>query len=290
MSRRTLALVVAVTSAAVAPAVAYVRKTTSDGTPQAWGGGCPSLVVRVGGPAPYDVAGLQDLIDRAAAAWQQAPGACAVPPVTAVTGDADAELGQDYESTVVWRPAEWCRDPDHADDEVCLSPNVAAVTTTYYYDRGARTGEIIETDLEINGAQPFAPTPGGDGFDVLSALVHEVGHILGFDHTCETVPGAAPSVDDDGRAVPGCFPTAALPAEVRDATMYPYLRPRDLEPQTPLDDELAGLCAIYRGRDQRCQAVDAGCGCAGSRGPAGTGLLAVVLASILGRRRRRDRC
>jgi hypothetical protein len=60
MSRRTLALVVAVTSAAVAPAVAYVRKTTSDGTPQAWGGGCPSLVVRVGGPAPYDVAGLQD--------------------------------------------------------------------------------------------------------------------------------------------------------------------------------------------------------------------------------------
>jgi hypothetical protein len=276
MSRRTLALVVAVTSAAVAPAVAYVRKTTSDGTPQAWGGGCPSLVVRVGGPAPYDVAGLQDLIDRAAAAWQQAPGACAVPPVTAVTGDADAELGQDYESTVVWRPAEWCRDPDHADDEVCLSPQRRGGDHDLLLrSRRAHRRDHRDRPGDQRRAAPSRPRQAATASTSCRRWSTRSAHILGFDHTCETVPGAAPSVDDDGRAVPGCFPTAALPAEVRDATMYPYLRPRDLGPQTPLDDELAGLCAIYRGRDQRCQAVDAGCGCAGSRGPAGTGLLAV---------------
>lgn len=280
---RTL-LLTALMLAMSSPAAAYVRKTTHDGTPQAWGGGCPALVVRIGGPPPYDVDGLGALLGQAAAAWQRGPGTCAVPPITVTTDADDEPIGQDYENTVVWRPAGWCSDPDHGDDEVCLSPNVAAVTTTYYYERGERAGEIVETDIEINGAQPFAARPGEAGYDVLSALVHEVGHALGFDHSCGTVPGAAPAVDDRGRPVPSCFPSAALPVEVREATMYPYLRTSDPGPQTPQDDELAGLCAIYRGRDQRCAVEPAGCGCAGGGGAGG---LVVVLAALVARAGRR---
>ena len=48
--------------------------------------------------------------------------------------------------------------------------------------------------------------------------------------------------------------------------------------RTPTGDELGGVCAIYRGRDQRCEDPIDGCGCRGAdAGSSAPGLLVVLL-------------
>jgi MYXO-CTERM domain-containing protein len=145
------------------------------------------------------------------------------------------------------------------------------------------TGEILDADIEIN-------TPGFDfvlpgelgGADLRTVLMHEVGHVLGLDHP-----------DTHGTIMYGRYDETALYSSLSD-------------------DDVAGICAIYGGKDTdpECDvpelpddgecvgespcvpASDPGCSCRQGAAPTdpATGFWALfgVLCATLFRRRARS--
>ncbi|HEX8457245.1 MAG TPA: matrixin family metalloprotease [Pyrinomonadaceae bacterium] len=94
--------------------------------------------------------------------------------------------------------------------------------TKLFFDR--RTGEIGEADIIINSRQKFS-TDGSPGtYDLESTLTHEVGHLLGLDHSA--MPGA---VMREGQAI-------------NDHTGRSHLPGRELG-----EDDRAGARSIYGG-------------------------------------------
>src|SRR5712692_1427937 len=60
-----------------------------------------------------------------------------------------------------------------------LPPGVLAATLTTAV---ASTGEILDSDIFVNGAMPLSTSPGPADFDFESIVLHEMGHGLGLDH------------------------------------------------------------------------------------------------------------
>ncbi len=160
---------------------------------------------------------ISDKLARAFAAWT-APNPVCTPGIAAIElAPVDDELIANYVQgqrghNIVGVPATW---PHTGGGET-----LALATLTFNAD----SGEIYDVDLEINPnpAWSFTETPPAEGFDLESALTHEVGHMLGFAHT-----------------------------EKPDATMFASYTPgtttiRDLD-----RDDQDAICWVYPSRTQR---------------------------------------
>jgi MYXO-CTERM domain-containing protein len=174
--------------------------------------------------------------------------------------------------------------------------NLVVALTSVTYERGS--GIIRDADIELNaldftwGDATRADAP-RNMMDLQSTLTHEVGHLIGLDHTRpETFEG--------------------LPGERWDrTTMYARTLPLETHKRVLMHDDLAGLRALFGPAaddgtprpcpdpgppffarspdppDSDCREQDRGCGCrTGRSGPPPAGL-ALVLAGWLGLRRRR---
>ncbi len=173
---------------------------------------------------------------------------------TAHGADPEKEIGYDKVNVVVFREQEalWLHDE-----------NAVAVTTVSFCEgKGGvcdRAGEIIDADIEVNGAFPFAAgdiTPRAR-FDLRNTLTHEVGHLLGFDHTPE-----------------------------EDATMYASAGPGENNKRTLARDDILAYCEIYATIFAE-EPVDEGCVAAPGRAPSGGWLVGLGLLGLAALRRRR---
>jgi len=111
----------------------------------------------------------------------------------------------DGRNVIRWREADWPGGPDQI------------AITTVSYDQG--TGRIIDVDIDLNGQYLFftsSDDPTQTEYDIESALLHEVGHLLGFDDSADPTAVMAQALargdlrralgDDDAEAICSVYP------------------------------------------------------------------------------------
>ena len=228
-------------------------------------------------------------------AWTRfSPSACGYFVATGTTG---ADVAPDLVNAVIFRDSRWCQ-PATADDvERCHSPSAAGLTTMTYVDSATdpRDGAIVDADVELNGVDfqiardGMSLAAGNCLADLGNTLTHELGHLLGLDHTCRQF-SEPERVDGNGDPVPLC--TDGLPPAIAEATMYYSQTCGETKKASLEADDINAMCTIYPLADDPgvCEPatldVDGGC-CQSDRGGA-AGLLP-ALGVLLGLRRRRRR-
>jgi MYXO-CTERM domain-containing protein len=140
-----------------------------------------------------------------------------------------------------------------------LPPSTIAQTTLTF---GVTSGQIKDADILVNTSIPLSLDTTAVSNDLPTALVHEVGHVLGLDHSPD-----------------------------RAAVMW-YTAGRGELRRTPQPDDIAAVCAVHPPTLQRpCAATpeDNGCGCRtpGAGAPRSAGALAAALLAGAYVRRRR---
>ena len=244
------------------PAAAYVPTRTSSGTALEWRRSCPMFVFEADENASFDHDRLRRTFEDAAAAWRFDFETCTrIPMLLQRSTTENRQVAFDGTHAILWRQPGYC--DDDPESEICLSPNAAAVTTVFFYDKPGEPedGEILEVDVELNEINfDFADDGTPDRVDLPSVITHELGHVFGFDHTCYTIRGGLIPRDDAGIEVPYCFPTSGLGSDVTTATMYNFLSAGDIR-RLPREDERSALCAKYGDHSGSCEPVEPGCGC-----------------------------
>jgi len=159
-------------------------------------------------------------------------------------GDADGV------NVIRWRESDWPGAPDQ----------IAITTVTY--DPG--TGRIIDVDIDLNGQYLFftsADDADQTEYDIESALLHEVGHLLGFDDSAN--------------------PTAVMAQALQRGDLRRSLG----------DDDTEAVCSVYPAGEPTpyvgALGLDlvGGCSAGGPAGPAAAALLALLALFLLGTRR-----
>jgi len=111
--------------------------------------------------------------------------------------------------------------------------------TSTYAEASKLPDNAFESDIEVNAVLPNWSAFGGGGKrSLVRLLAHEIGHVLGFVHSCND--GTHPSGQ-----LPAC---SALSAKEREAVMYPGASD-DLHNPEPFprlsSQELAELCRRF---------------------------------------------
>ncbi|HEY4182031.1 MAG TPA: hypothetical protein VGM90_34545 [Kofleriaceae bacterium] len=264
-----------------------------------WESGC--VFVTVDSAGTKDLPGDTEfpLIDDCIATWNEGVAGCSYIKIVKEATE-PAEVGRDMKNVIKFRDDSWCRPKIGNDMMRCYADSAAGITTATYVDdmNSDRDGAIVDADVEINGKN-FTITndgmtlgdPNGIQSDLRNTLTHELGHLLGLEHTCLAM-GDPPRFDGTGAPVPSC--SMASSPDITEATMYPFQDSGETKKRTLEADDIAGICSVYPTADDpgTCSKPGDGGGCCSTTAEAPSG--AVLLLGAFGlfslarpRRRRR---
>lgn len=293
--------------AAALPAAAFIRETTSVGSPTQgvclwWGS--RSVTYHVNATAvTHTACQTATAAEAAVAAGFDAWGAASdCTDFAFVHGDARPakyDVADDGVNLVVFRSGKCGPGQTPSANNCWDAANYGATTTaitTNHFD--PTTGQITDADLELFAWDGQTPSldhghyfscggsglPSCSGFagtacnadDVQAVVTHEAGHVLGLDHPCE-YPGATPP--------PAGYPSCS-------AGSYPQIMNPlvgDLSQRGIKDDDKLGVCTIYPkgGPTLTCGSTKkkSSGGCASGEGAGLVGLAVAALAALRLRRR-----
>lgn len=309
MRRGSIVIAAAVLAASLAdagPAGAYVRYTSSNGKMFKWPQTCIQLET-----FPADLLEMMTsteiigAIDASAAAWSQDSDPCTYLDIVVNTSsDPTPRATNDGHNLVVFRASNWCKLTDKGACDPAIPYDAAALALTSV-SASTSSGIIRDADIEVNAfhfswadlvAHPEKRDSGQSYHDLQNAVTHEMGHLIGLDHTCYFM--GPPPIDADGAPITDC---ASASADVLATTMFPSANPGDIDKRTLAPDDQRAVCEIYPAAEdpmvcsppgsmppnEGCSSCAAGAA-KGTTTPA-AGLLAlgaVVLLAIRARRRR----
>jgi hypothetical protein len=179
---------------------------------------------------------LQSALTAGAGRWNQALEDCEAPKlrVAPAAQNASQQLRRDGISSFVLKRQRWC--PDFLRDVGdCYERHRAAITHLYPDEPvGERYADVYEADIEFNGVDfrwSMDESQLGARY-LLAAVMHELGHVLGLEHSC--------GPDLDANAV------KCVPGEHRQLVMYPFPVEPGREPVLePSRSERKAICALY---------------------------------------------
>jgi hypothetical protein len=268
--------------------------------PLAWESSCAIITFHADGTTHVEGNGEFIEMEAAMARWMDATADCSYFELR-LADRKRGEVGLDGTNLVIYREDRWCRPATDEDPEECYDRSAAGLTTLFFIDDSDsdRNGAILDADIEMN-AIDFAIARDGQtthpdlcASEIDNTFTHELGHLMGLDHTC--FAGGERLVDDQGDPQPNCEPFAALSEAQREATMFNFQDCGERKKATPEADDIDGICALYpRASDPgECSSPaleDKGCcAVAGSRSSSPASalpLLGLFLAALLALRRR----
>jgi MYXO-CTERM domain-containing protein len=271
----------------------YVRTgPTKAGHYLFWESGCVFVTIDSAGTKEIAGDGEFPVIDQAIATWNNGVASCSYMQIINAGRKAAEVNGRDNVNLIKFRDTSWCRPATQDDPARCHPDSAAGITTATYVDdsSSSRDGAIVDADIELNGKN-FAISVNGVTLGTASCLselqntlTHELGHLLGLEHTC-LATGDPPRVDDKGNAVPSCGNATATQ---QNATMFNFQDCGENKKETLEPDDIAGICGIYPTAQDpgTCEPVDGDTGCC-STGSGAAGPLALTGLLMLGFWRRR---
>jgi MYXO-CTERM domain-containing protein len=275
------------------PAAAFVRYVTDDNAPFFW---AQTSVAITGYPKDFTQTSMTEdqisaAVAGAAAAWSSGKNACTYLQLETSLSHGPTPLAvNDARNSLIFHGTVWCHVAADGSCDMGYDSSALAVTTD---TANTATGQIYDADVEVNLVNyQWAdvvedPSLGGD-MDLQNALTHELGHLIGLDHTCfeqlTSATGVRPD-DNTGQPVPDC---SLADADVQATTMFPSATGGDIQKRTLSPDDQNAVCTIYSVNNPPPSA-DAGCvQCATAGDPTWGGALVALAALVLAFRRARS--
>ena len=259
---RFLSVVAAALALSIVPsASAYVRSRTQDScVPIFWRQSCVYIQPDSGFVSDMAGADVERIIQKSIGNWMtRASGSFVKLNYRAADGHKDVTY-KDHLSVVVFRTgSHFCRPATDGNSQVCYDASAAAVTTVSYINKKGDPddGLIVDADIELNAVNNQFVEIGGNlpaadsrnQTDLENTLTHELGHLLGLDHTCRLSTDPACLADDKGQPRQTCDtidkgrflnPTYDT---IYKTSMFAIAPPKDIEKRTPKSDDVAGVVA-----------------------------------------------
>jgi len=260
---KQLVVVVALAALAPAGALAWTQSKSSKGVGLKWPDSCLKVYINEEGSDDVDDGSDIDAVKASLDEWNKvecSPATMSFAGFTNITKT--GHTGEEpVVNIVIWREKKW----------PYTNRPVAYTAVTY----NPASGEIVDADIEFNGQDfVFTTDPIKEHWkiDIQNAATHELGHVLGLDHS-----------DDEL------------------STMHLAAGPGEYHKRSLNEDDIEGLCTIYPDNGKQCVQVvpqdvysdypdtkePGGCA-AGPRGAAGVAPLLLGLAGLLAWRGRRS--